>query len=105
MRILTAKIVRKAVIRANKSNLNLNIVLSRRRSRKHELNIYSFFIHISYAVFCLKKKNDLGADAVRRPPPAGGTAAADRRAHSGADFDGGLTLRSRRETSAGERPA
>src|SRR5439155_10209255 len=57
MWILTAKVVRKAVIRANKSNLNLNVIRSRRRSRKHELNIYSFFIHISYAVFCLKKKN------------------------------------------------
>src|SRR5262245_54718823 len=51
MWILTAKVVRKAVIRANESNLNLNIVRSRRRSRKHELNIYSFFIHISNARF------------------------------------------------------
>ena len=51
MWILTAKVVRKAVIRANKSNLNLNVVLSRRRSGKHELNVYSFFIHISNARF------------------------------------------------------
>jgi hypothetical protein len=51
MWILTAKVVRKAVIRANKSNLNLNVVRSRRRSRKHELNIHSFFIHISNARF------------------------------------------------------
>src|SRR5262245_54729713 len=51
MWILTAKVVSKVVIRANKSNLNLNVVRSRRRSRKHELNIYSFFIHISNARF------------------------------------------------------
>src|SRR5215471_13780978 len=51
MWILTAKVVRKAMIRANKSNFNLNVVRSRRRSRKHELNIYSFFIHISNARF------------------------------------------------------
>ena len=51
MWIFTAKVVRKAVIRANKSNLNLNVVRSRRRSRKHELNIHSFFIHISNARF------------------------------------------------------
>ena len=64
MWILTAKVGRKAVIRANKSNLNLNVVRSRRNSRKHELNIYSFFIHISNARF------DIVIGAARRWKPA-----------------------------------
>ena len=51
MRILTAKVVRKAVTRANKSNLDLNVVRRRRRWRKHELDVDSFLIHVANARF------------------------------------------------------
>ena len=51
MGIFTAKVVGKAVTRANKSNLDLNVVRRRRRRRQHELNVDSFFIHVANARF------------------------------------------------------